>query len=86
MSKATDLFWRRKEGEEIRGRTLGIERERVLSLLSSLPSVRRHRQHVGYNGEAYISVHVAPKLAGTCPVCLALVCCYFSISTIHSSI
>lgn len=61
---------------EIRGSKGGIERW-VLSLLCSLPSARWHRQHVGYNEEACISVHVAPKLAGACPVCLALVFSYF---------
>lgn len=28
--------------------------------------------NVGYKVEACISVHVAPELAGACPVCLAL--------------
>lgn len=63
MSKATDLFWRRTE---IRGWTGGIERE-----LSSLLSVCWRCQHIGYKGEACDSVHVAPKLAGACPVCPA---------------
>lgn len=42
-----------------------------MSLVSTVSSAFCVRQHVGYNEEAWSSVHVAPKLAGACPVCLA---------------